>query len=435
MKPHLVLSLALIATASAFALDREPDPAYRKAELDWRANAEKGLRRDNGWLTLAGRYELKFGENLFGTGERNDIVFPKGLGPAGMGSIFVEPGRVRVKLVEGLRMKKEGIEFTERVMSTDLENRDWVSIGRAAFHIIEREGKYILRLADNESEVRKGFGGRVWYDVDDRYRVPAKFVLYDPPRKVSIVDVIDQVSEESVPGYVEFELSGRPYRLDVVGDDKELFLIFKDSTAGDTTYASGRFLYTEKPEPGKTFLLDFNRAYNPPCAFSEFTTCPLPPKQNILKVRIDAGEKYPPLKKTSQWPPPAGVEARMHELQAIIGSRDSTAAQREAAREELGRLLKSPAGQSQRTPEERRPARAAIQPFPSIVKPAEGPIPPAPPVAQLEIIVPPKQIVNSLTGAVPAPSGRTAIDPRTGHVLHETPGGYIDPRTGQFTPK
>jgi hypothetical protein len=241
---------------------------------------------------------LKPGENTFGTAKTNDVVFPPGVGPAGMGSVFVEPGRVIVKLVEGLTMKKDGIEFTDRVMGTDPENRDWVSMGRAAFHFIERDGKYVLRLADNQSEVRKRFGGRVWYDVNDRYRVPAKFVAYDPPRKIPIVNVLDEVADEPAPGYIEFELDGRKYTLDVVGDDTGLFTIFRDPTAGDTTYSSGRFLYVEeKPKPGQAFKLDLNRAYNPPCAFSEFTTCPLPPKQNILKVKIEAGEKYPPLKK------------------------------------------------------------------------------------------------------------------------------------------
>ena len=100
---------------------------------------------------------------------------------------------------------------------------------------------------------------------------------------------------EPAPGYVEFLINGRPYKLDAVGDDDGLFFIFKDGTAGDTTYGPGRFLYVEKkPQPGETFMLDLNRIYNPPCAFSEYTTCPLPPKQNILKAKIEAGEKYPP---------------------------------------------------------------------------------------------------------------------------------------------
>ena len=302
MKPMKSIIAIVLSAAAGLALaappDREMDPAYRKAVEDWRATAEQGLRRDNGWLTLAGRYVLKPGENMFGTGPGNDVVFPPGLGPAGMGSVFVVPDGVKVKMVEGLMLRKGDAAYSEREMGTDPANRDWVCVSaRACFHIIAANGKYILRLADNQSEVRKHFGGRVWYDVDDRYRVPAKYVLYEPAKKIPIVNVIDEVSDEVSPGYVEFDLQGRTYRLDAFTEDNGLFLIFRDATAGDTTYGSGRFLYVDDiPTPGKPFTLDLNRAYNPPCAFSAFTTCPLPPKQNVLKVRIEAGEKYPPRK-------------------------------------------------------------------------------------------------------------------------------------------
>ena len=292
---------ALRCLAAGLLLAATPLPAadadYPKTVQEWRERADRGLRRDNGWLTLAGRYVMKPGVSTFGTGKDNDIVFPEGLGPARMGTIAVEPGRVFVQLEPGLTMTKDGVAMTGKVMGTGLENRDWVAMGRAAFHVIEREGRHVLRLADNESEVRKRFGGRVWYDVKEPYRVKAKYVPYSPPRKIAIVNVLDEVSDEVAPGYVEFRLNGRTHRLDAVGDDKGLFFVFRDATAGHTTYAPGRFLYVEeKPRPGETFLLDLNRAYNPPCAFSEFTTCPLPPKQNVLKVKVEAGEKYPPRK-------------------------------------------------------------------------------------------------------------------------------------------
>ncbi|HUL94903.1 MAG TPA: DUF1684 domain-containing protein [Usitatibacter sp.] len=292
MRFAILLACAALAVPALAA-----DPAYVKSVEDWRARADQGLRRDNGWLTLAGRYVMKPGVNTFGTGADNDIVFPPGLGPSRMGTVTVEPGRVFVKLEPGLTMEKEGIPMTDKVMGTSLENRDWVSMGRAAFHVIERDGKYILRLADNESEVRKRFGGRVWYDVNEKFLVPAKFVAYPPGRKIPIVNVLDEVSDEPVAGYVEFTLGGKPYRLDALDDDDGLFIIMKDATSGATTYGSGRFLAVEKkPKDGETFKLDLNRAYNPPCAFSEFTTCPLPPKQNVLKVKIEAGERYPPRK-------------------------------------------------------------------------------------------------------------------------------------------
>ncbi len=141
---------------------------------------------------------------------------------------------------------------------------------------------------------------------------------------------------------------------------------------------------------------------------------------------------------TPQWPPPADVEARMHELQQVIMSRDSTIAQREAAREELAGLLKSPAGKSRgRTADEKpaRPARAAIEPFPSVVKREVTPMPPTPGVARVEVIEPPKTVTIPQTGAQAVPSGGFAVDPRTGNVLHGFPGGYIDPRTGQVVPR
>ena len=185
---NMKLAPLLIAAALAvpgLASGQAADPAYAKSVNDWRAKAERNLKADNGWLTLAGRYVLKPGENTFGTGPGNDIVFPKGIGPAGMGSVFVvppamgNPGRVTVKMVDGLKMRKDGIDYTVRDMGTSVEKRDWVSVGRLAFHFIERDGKYILRLADNESQVRKDFRGRVWYDVSDNYRVTAKFVPYE----------------------------------------------------------------------------------------------------------------------------------------------------------------------------------------------------------------------------------------------------------------
>ena len=290
-----ILALCLALTASALAADN----SYVKSVQDWRAQSEARLRKDNGWLTLAGRYPMKPGANTFGTAKDNDIVFPAELGPAHMGTIDVAPKHVEVKLAPGVEMTQDGIAMTDKVMGFDPENPDWVAIGRIAFHVIERDGNYVLRLADNQSEVRKHFVGRVWYPVNEGFRVPAKFVAYDPPHELEIVDVIGEVSHEKVPGYVEFTLAGKPQRLDVIGEDEGLFFVFRDATAGKTTYPPGRFLYVEKkPAPNATFMLDLNRAYNPPCAFSAFTTCPLPPKQNVLKAGVEAGEKYPPRTKS-----------------------------------------------------------------------------------------------------------------------------------------
>ncbi len=266
----------------------------------WREKVATSLKKDNGWLTLAGRFPMQPGANTFGTGKDNAIVLPaelKGTGPDRLGSIDIdkETNTVVLKLVDGVTMTSEAGAFTgERQLKTAGGGRDWVSLGRMAMHVIERNGSYILRLADNESRVRKNFAGRLWYEPNAAFWVDAKFVPYKEGKTIPIVNVIDEVSDEPCPGYVEFKIKGVTHKLDVIGEDEGgLFFVFRDGTAGDTTYRPSRFLYVEKkPEPGTTFKLDFNRAYNPPCAFSEFTTCPLPPKQNILKTRIEAGEKY-----------------------------------------------------------------------------------------------------------------------------------------------
>lgn len=303
MKSKFALLSCIALTLAACATTSTPPPSSvaaspLKTEVEaWRQRVETSLRRDNGWLTLAGRFPMKPGTNTIGTGKDNDIVFPPeliGTGPARLGVITVDTTDRRVSFTPaaGVTMNSDTGSFsTTRDLGISSEKRDWVTLGRIAMHIIERNGRYILRLADNESAVRKNFAGRIWYPVAEKFLVDAKYVPYPPGKVIPIVNVIDEVSDEPSPGYVEFTLDGKVQRLDAVGDDG-LFFVLRDGTSGDTTYRPSRFLYVEKkPEPNATFKLDFNRTYNPPCAFSEFTTCPLPPPQNILKTRIEAGEK------------------------------------------------------------------------------------------------------------------------------------------------
>jgi uncharacterized protein len=230
-------------------------------------------------------------------------VLPEGVGPERLGSMVIDDKMVVLKLADGITMKAQEGDFKgERVMITSGESRDWVTLGNMAFHVIERKGTYVLRLADNTSLNRKNFPGRIWYAVNDGYRVQGKFVPFEPGKTLQIVDVIDELHDMPSPGYVEFKLNGKTMRLDAVADpgENELFIIMKDATAGKGTYNAGRFLVVEWPEAvrdkGGPVTIDFNKAYNPPCAFSEYTTCPLPPEQNILKVRVEAGERYLPKK-------------------------------------------------------------------------------------------------------------------------------------------
>jgi uncharacterized protein len=288
--------LAIAVLGSAWFLAVADDPAYEKELRAWRELREKRLRADDGWLTLAGRFPLKPGANTIGTGKDNDVVFPpelRGTGPERLGVVHVDADARRVTLrpADGTRFVAGDKEFVgERPFAAD--KSDWVGMGRLRFHVIVREDRFILRLADNESAVRKNFPGCAWYPADERFRVEATFVPYPAGKTIRIVNVLDQTSEQPCPGFAEFQLNGATHKLDAIAEDDGLFFVFRDATAGDTTYAPGRFLTIEKrPKDGDTFLLDFNKAYNPPCAVSEFTTCPIAPKQNRLKVRVEAGEK------------------------------------------------------------------------------------------------------------------------------------------------
>ncbi len=290
-----IATFVLLCANSAFALDQ----AYVASITQWRGKVDASLRRDNGWLTLAGRYVMKSGENTIGSAKSNDIVLPEGVGPERLGSMIIDDKMVLLKLAGGITMKAQEGDFKdERVMVASGESRDWVTLGNMAFHVIERKGTYVLRLADNASLNRKNFPGRIWYGVNEGYRLQGKFVPFEPGKTLQIVDVIDELHDMPSPGYVEFKLNGKTMRLDAVADpgENELFIIMKDATAGKGTYNAGRFLVVEWPEAvrdqGGPVTIDFNKAYNPPCAFSEYTTCPLPPKQNRLTVRVEAGEKY-----------------------------------------------------------------------------------------------------------------------------------------------
>ena len=318
----VIFAFSFVSTTAATSIPTPKKPmATKHTELDleviadleaWRLQVGQSLKRDNGWLTLAGRFVMKPGDNTFGTGKDNDIVFPPeltGFGPARLGVINVDPVNNQVTLTVAPTLRDvaatatinnagtwqaEAKPFTgSRVLGTATDKRDWITFENIAMHVIARDGKYILRLANNKSLVRENFQGRIWYRPDAKFRVDAKYIPYPAGKTIPIVNVLDEISEEPSPGYVEFKLNGVKMKLDAVGDGDGLFFVMRDKTSGDTTYRPSRFLSVEKkPQPNKIFPLDFNRAYNPPCAFSEFTTCPLPPKQNILQVRIEAGEKY-----------------------------------------------------------------------------------------------------------------------------------------------
>jgi uncharacterized protein (DUF1684 family) len=280
----LALGLGWLATASA------EEMAYKDEVEKWRKEREEGLKGDEGWLTVAGLYWLREGENRFGSGPLNDFVLPEGSAPAEVGVFDYRGGKVSVRINPGVEVTQHGKRIEAANMKMGSE--DAISIGKLKLWVHYSGERLAIRLRDLDSSLRKEFTGLKWFPVTEKYRVEARFVAYQEPRKVDIVNVMGDVEEFASPGYVEFELGGEKFQLQAAsGNEEVLFFVFRDLTSGKETYPAARFLRVQRN--GDRVDLDFNMAYNPPCAFNPYTTCPIPPKENRLAVRIEAGEmKY-----------------------------------------------------------------------------------------------------------------------------------------------
>ncbi|HEY8243742.1 MAG TPA: DUF1684 domain-containing protein [Casimicrobiaceae bacterium] len=289
----LVAALVLAALPALAAPAAAPGTKAWSDDLaTWRAKVDKSLRRDNGWLTLVGRHVLRYGSSSIGSAPGNDVVLDAAIAPPHLGILHVGERHVRLDLAPGIAMTRGGLPFSSAALTTDPGGDRWVSSGRLALQVIRRDdGQAVLRIADNQSPLRASFSGRLWFEPNASLAVPATFTPYPKGTKITIVNVLNEISQEDAAGSIAFTVNGVRHSLDAVDDDGNLFIIFRDATSADATYPPGRFLYIEKPKDGR-WSVDFNRAYNPPCAFSAYTSCPLPPKQNVLAPRIDAGEKY-----------------------------------------------------------------------------------------------------------------------------------------------
>jgi uncharacterized protein (DUF1684 family) len=282
----MAVVLALAAAASPYIAEIE----------QWRAKREERLSADNGWLTVSGLYWLKDGATTLGSAAGNDIVLPAGA-PARAGVIQFAGGKASVRVEPGVRILSGDKPVTAMDLRADTASGgpDVLVLGPLSLQVIERGGRYGIRLKDNDSPRRKAFAGTEWYPVSEAYRVTARFAPNATPKTIPIANVLGQEDQQPSPGSVFFKINGQEVRLDPIleePDAKELFFIFKDATSGRDTYPAGRYLYTDLPKDG-TVTLDFNKAYSPPCAFTAYATCPLPPPQNRLAVRIEAGEKKP----------------------------------------------------------------------------------------------------------------------------------------------
>jgi len=282
-----VITLSLLGAAVS-------NDAYQREIDDWHAKRVARLTAPDGWLALAGLFWLNEGENRVGSAPDNDLVFPA-KAPAHLG-VLVRRGRaVELRPAAGAALtdaKGQPLGVTKLASDKDGEATK-VRAGSLVFFVIERSERVGVRLRDEDSPARRSFTGIERYPVSPAWRVEARLEPYVPRRELPVTTVIGTIEPSPSPGALVFSIGGVTYRLDAVDEEgtDDLFVIFGDKTNGRETYGAGRFVYAPRPGPDGKTVLDFNKAYNPPCAFTPFATCPLPPAQNRLPVRVEAGEK------------------------------------------------------------------------------------------------------------------------------------------------
>jgi len=268
------------------------DAAWRE-ELDaWVERRDASLRQPDGWLSLAGLFWLEEGQSTLGADASSDVVFPAGKAPARVGVVTVAGDSVRLRVPPDAEVTHAGAPVTEIELATDAGGEPTLlELGPLVFHAIERGGRIAIRLKDRESPLLADFAGMERFAPDPAWRITARLERYDPPRQILVPNVIGPPLPESCPGRLRFEVAGAIYALEPTGEPGgELFVVFGDATNGGETYGGGRFLYADWPGENDVVVLDFNRAYNPPCVFTPWATCPLPPPQNRLPFPIRAGE-------------------------------------------------------------------------------------------------------------------------------------------------
>lgn len=284
MRTLLLLWAAIAACGAPAGIEQ-----YRGEIEKWRRNREAKLKADDGWLTVSGLFWLKEGDNRVGAEPGAEVALPQGA-PAKVGVISRHGSHLEFKSIASSGVLVNGKPRAAAELKPDKTGKpDILSLADLTMFIIEREHKFGVRLKDKNASLRKRFSGLKWYPVQEKWRVTARWAPYNPPKKL-VFDTVAGVKEHAeAPGYAEFSLQGQTLRLEPTVDDGALFFVIRDQTAGKTTYPASRFLYADMPKNGKV-ILDFNKAYNPPCVFTPYATCPLPPPQNRLSIAVEAGE-------------------------------------------------------------------------------------------------------------------------------------------------
>jgi uncharacterized protein len=284
-----VIAVMLVGSVWSGAVDTV-DAAYQQSFDKWKAELVDDLKQN--WLTLAGLFWLKPGENTFGTDKSNAVVFPSG--PAHAGSFVLQNDEVTVKFLPATDARLGGKPVKVAKLPPDTSGTQAVvEMGSLRMRVIKRGSRLGIRLKDVDNPAVRNYRGPVFYPIQLNYRVTATWVLSDGKESVDVPNVLGDVTPTPVGGQVRFKIHGQELQLTELGGepDKGLFFVFNDLSSKTETYQGGRFLQTDPVKNG-TVVLDFNKAYNPPCAVTPFATCPLAPKENRLAIAIPAGERY-----------------------------------------------------------------------------------------------------------------------------------------------
>ena len=282
------MRLPVIALLAALVLQ----PANYTADVNaFRKQRESEIGSETGWAALTGLHWLTKGDHTIGRAASNAIVLTAPSAPERIGTLAVGDNTATLHVARGVLARAKGKRVTE-VQFAPNSSSDAVTIDGIAMMVIKRGSRLALRVWDRSSPTRLAFKGLHWFPIDPKWRVEAKFAPHPSAPKVRIMNILGETVEMTNPGTAVFVVDGRQYQLEALlesDDAEELFFMFRDATSGTTTYGAGRYMYTPLPKDGRV-TLDFNRAMNPPCAFTNFATCPLPPPKNRLAVPVGAGE-------------------------------------------------------------------------------------------------------------------------------------------------
>ena len=264
----------------------------------WRAEHEAQFASPSGWLALTGHYWLKPGDNSFGTGDDCVVRLPADAANDLVGNFRLSDGKVQLTVSKGGPLLADGKELTQVDLPIDAAVPESncptkLQIGeRLNVQLVRRAGRYAVRVRDSSSESIRSFKGKHWFDVSADYRLSATYAPLAQPKSIKITNIKGDEVDSQISGTISFVWQGQSLQLDAIQEDKSLFVIFKDKTSGNSTYGAGRFVDVDCPADGSDkVVIDFNKAYFPPCARSPHTLCPLPPKQNHLPIAIEAGER------------------------------------------------------------------------------------------------------------------------------------------------